>query len=324
MTQRPNKISIEKKGLHPRNRHRFRYNFKELISSCPELAPFVSINKFNAESIDFANPVAVKALNSALLKHFYGIANWDIPANYLCPPIPGRADYIHYMADLLAACNDGIIPTGKQVTVLDIGVGANCVYPIIGVSEYGWCFIGSDTDMVAIQSAKQIADSNNTLTGSIELRQQLSSLAIFKGIVLPGDVFDVSICNPPFHSSREEAQAGTQRKWRNLGKNKGPASALNFGGQPTELWCPGGEVTFIERMIEESNHIAEQCFWFTTLVSNSSHLRNIHYKLNKAGAFDVRTIDMVQGQKTSRIVAWTFFNKQRQKEWQMKRWRLHR
>jgi len=88
----------EKSRLHPRNKHRERYDFKLLIESSPELAQFVKMNIYNDESIDFFNPDAVKALNKALLKYFYDIENWDIPEGYLCPPIPGRADYIHHIA----------------------------------------------------------------------------------------------------------------------------------------------------------------------------------------------------------------------------------
>ena len=112
----------EKLILHPRNKHRERYNFKLLIKTCPELKPFVFINKFDDESIDFFNPEAVKILNKALLKQYYNIDYWDVPKGYLCPPIPGRADYIHYIADLLGESNNGKIPTGKKLKVLDIGV----------------------------------------------------------------------------------------------------------------------------------------------------------------------------------------------------------
>ena len=230
----------EKSGLHPRNLHRFRYDFPILVESCPELSEYVSINKFGDQSIDFSDPAAVKTLNKALLKHFYEIEFWDIPAGYLCPPIPGRADYIHYAADILASVNDGIIPTGKSVKVLDIGTGANCIYPLIGNSVYGWNFIGSDIDHLAIRSAKNITEANK-LFKSIEIRRQASSDSIFEGIIKPGEKFDLSICNPPFHSSASEAQSGTSRKWRNLGRASRDASILNFGGQNTELWCAGGE-----------------------------------------------------------------------------------
>src|SRR5688572_18162071 len=100
--------------MHPRNRHQNQYNLQELAISCPELSPYIIVTKFNTESIDFSNTKAVKVLNKALLKQYYGILDWDIPPNYLCPPIPGRADYIHYAADLLDK-------KGSGVRVLDVG-----------------------------------------------------------------------------------------------------------------------------------------------------------------------------------------------------------
>ncbi len=100
--------------LHPRNPHRERYNFKQLIETNPALKPFVRPNAFGDESIDFSNPAAVLMLNKSLLKHFYKIDFWEIPDGYLCPPIPGRADYIHNMADLLSENNSGKIPVEKK------------------------------------------------------------------------------------------------------------------------------------------------------------------------------------------------------------------
>ncbi len=94
--------STPQSSLHPRNRHGGRYDFAVLTACCPELAAHVAANAFGDDSIDFADPLALRALNRALLRHFYGVGTWDIPARYLCPPIPGRADYIHSAADLLA------------------------------------------------------------------------------------------------------------------------------------------------------------------------------------------------------------------------------
>lgn len=315
-TSSKNIKTTEKSSLHPRNPHRFRYDFKQLIAACPDLTPYVSVNLYNSETINFANPEAVKMLNRAILKHFYNIPLWDIPKNYLCPPIPGRADYIHYIADLLASCNNEIIPQGKSIKVLDIGLGANCVYPIIGSQTYGWYFVGSDIDPIAIKSAQNIISNNKVLSGKIVCRLQPSSQNIFKGIILPDEIFDVSICNPPFHSSLEEATAGTQRKIRNLGlkdKNK-----LNFGGQNAELWCDGGEETFVRKMIAESATIPTQCFWFTSLIAKKEHLPSIYHTLRQAKAAEVRTIEMAQGQKISRIVAWTFLNEEQRNEWRAK------
>ena len=312
--------ATEKTGLHPRNPHRSAYDFTALIAACPALAPFVTVNAYQNQSIDFANPTAVKLLNQALLASFYDIQHWDIPANYLCPPIPGRADYVHYIADLLASVNDGEIPKGKVIKGLDIGVGANCVYPIIGRKEYGWSFIGSDIDAQAIKSANNIIRANPLLDNAVTCRLQSATTHFFEGILGAKEQVDFTICNPPFHASAEEASAGSNRKVSNLKGKKVENAVLNFGGQSTELWCEGGESTFIYRMIQESVRFAENCFWFTTLVSKKENLQGIYKSLAKVQASEVRTIEMKQGQKISRFVAWTFLTEEQQVAWKAKRW----
>ncbi|POY38412.1 23S rRNA (adenine(1618)-N(6))-methyltransferase RlmF [Solitalea longa] len=309
------KDSVEKTNLHPRNKHRGRYNFPELISACPELSAFVSENKFGIESIDFANAAAVKMLNKSLLKNFYQIDYWDIPAGYLCPPIPGRADYIHYLADLLAEANNGVEPQGQTAKVLDIGTGANCIYPIIGTTEYGWNFVGSDIDIRSVQSAEKIIKANPTLQSKIELRLQKHSNQIFKGLIKTEDRFHLTLCNPPFHSSAAEAASGTNRKLTNLGKKQGHKPVLNFGGQHNELWCEGGEFEFIRKMINESTAFSKQCLWFTTLVSKSVNLNGIYTLLKRADVQEFKTVEMSQGNKVSRFVAWTFLTKEEQEKW---------
>jgi 23S rRNA (adenine1618-N6)-methyltransferase len=294
-----------KPGLHPRNRHRTGYDFTELAKIYPELKRFVRKAPLGHATIDFADPAAVTALNRALLQSDYGISSWDIPNGYLCPPIPGRADYIHHVADLLG---DGqpAIPRGSSVLVLDVGVGANCIYPIIGVSEYGWRFVGSDIDPTAVGSARRIVAANASLRDHVDIRPQPSSENIFHGVVQPGECFTLSMCNPPFHASREEAAAGTRRKLRNLAGGKSGPTVLNFGGRNTELWCKGGETGFVQRMIAQSAKRPNLCRWFTTLVSKQDSLPAIYRALEVAKADHVRTIPLAQGQKKSRVVAWSF------------------
>lgn len=309
------KTEIEKPTLHPRNPHRFRYDFKKLITVYPDLKPFVFSNEHDSETIDFANPNAVKALNKAILISDYDIQNWDIPQNYLCPPIPGRADYIHYIADLLAESNTGIIPEGEEIVGLDIGIGANCIYPIIGNETYQWSFVGTDIDENAIQNCKKIITLNPKLIDVISLQLQVEPRFIFKNIILPEDKFAFTICNPPFHSSQDEATKASLRKVNNLEDKKSTKPILNFGGQNAELWCTGGEIGFITQMIYESVKYPLQVFWFTTLVSKKDNLRSIYKTLNKVGAVEIKTIEMEQGQKISRFVAWTFLSEKQQKEW---------
>ncbi len=307
-------------NLHPRNKHRERYNFKELIKTCPALAPYVSLNKYNDESIDFFNPKAVMMLNKSLLKHYYNIDFWEIPSGYLCPPIPGRADYIHYVADLLGSCNNDSIPTGNHIRCLDIGVGANCIYPIIGINEYKWSFVGTDIENTAITSATEIIESNPNLKGNLELRLQANANDIFRGINNNGEYFDLSICNPPFHASFKDAQSGTIRKLSNLKQKQITKPTLNFGGQNKELWCEGGEEKFVQNMIYQSKEIATSCFWFSTLISKQSHLEKVYKTLENSGVTEIKTMDMSQGNKISRIVAWTYLTKEQQKTWIKTRW----
>jgi 23S rRNA (adenine1618-N6)-methyltransferase len=311
----------EKTKIHPRNKHRERYNFKELVESCPGLAPFVKPNKYNVESIDFFNPEAVKMLNTAILKRIYEIDLWDIPPHYLSPPIPGRADYIHYVADLLSGSNHKKIPTGKKIRCLDIGTGANCIYPIIGNKEYGWSYVGTEIDPIAIEAANKTIASNPSLKGHIQLRLQPNPKDTFHGIVHKDELFDVTMCNPPFHASAEEAQNATIRKLKNLKREKVAVPTLNFGGKNRELWCEGGEIRFVQNMIRQSKGYANSCFWFTTLISKESNLKRVYSLLKNMKSTKVITMQMDQGNKTSRIIAWTFLNPEQQKEWMDTRWK---
>jgi 23S rRNA (adenine1618-N6)-methyltransferase len=310
----------EKTRLHPRNRNRERYDLKALIKAVPELKNHVKPNKYGDDSVDFSSPIAVKFLNKALLNHYYGIKNWDFPDENLCPPIPGRADYIHYAADLLGETNFGRIPTGKNITCIDIGVGASCIYPIIGVTEYDWNFIASDTNQKAIDSAKNIISSNSALTDKIDCRLQNNAKDIFYGIITREGKIDICICNPPFHSSAEDALKGTQRKVKNLTGKKTDTPQLNFSGINDELIYEGGESRFISAIIRESVRFYKNCFWFTTLVSKQSNLRGVYKALEKTKATQVKTIPMGTGNKSSRIVAWTFLTQTEQKEWRETRW----
>ena len=288
--------------LHPRNQHREGYDFERLIVKSPELEAFMTRNPRGQMTINFQDADAVRLLNRALLMTHYEIDFWDIPATYLCPPIPGRVDYIHYLADLLAESNDQEIPHGSGIKALDIGTGASLVYPLTGQHEYGWDFTGVDIDPVSIKSARQISERNRL---NIKLKRQNNAENIFEGIIDADDIFHLTLCNPPFHASLARAEEGTLRKWRNLGK--GHSAKLNFGGQNTELWCPGGEISFIARMIEQSMNFADQCLWFTCLVSKKDNLKPLSRLLKKAKVAEFKFVEMAQGQKTSRFIAWTYY-----------------
>ena len=309
-----------KTALHPNNLHRERYDFPSLIGTQPDLGKFVSENKYGDLSIDFADPKAVKELNRALLKHFYRISEWDIPSGYLCPPIPGRADYIHYLADLLSDSNSGKLPAGEKINALDIGVGANCIYPMLGNTIYKWNFIASEIDPKALDAAQNNLYANSQFRGKVTLRLQENPKEILTGIIKSDDVFDLVICNPPFHESQEAALAGSTRKVNNLKGKVAKKVTLNFGGQSNELWCEGGELAFIHKMIRESVTFKFNCFWFTSLVSKEEHLKELILALKKARVADRKVVQMTHGNKKTRFIAWTFLNSEQQESWRKRRW----
>ncbi len=298
--------------MHPNNLHNNPYDFSALEKAHPSLAEFTFQNEFGTNTIDFASRDAVFHLNKALLKFHYNITDWSIPPHYLCPPIPGRADYIHHIADLLKDyAKNEVSSDGKSkvnsIKGLDIGVGANCIYPILGAQIHNWSMVGADINEKAVLSARSNVAATPVLKEKVEIRQQYENAHLFKGVIAEKEYFDFTMCNPPFHTSPEEATKGTLRKMRNLESNDDTKKVitLNFGGQANELWCNGGEALFIKRMIKQSVEFQTQVGWFTTLVSKKEHLAKIYKQLDKLKV-NHTTINMSQGNKKSRIIAWRF------------------
>lgn len=308
-------MKLSNKALHPRNKHQQPYDFAALCAAVPALSAFVRDNGYGQLSIDFANSDAVKTLNQALLKQLYSVAHWQLPDGFLCPAVPGRVDYLHYLADLLALLNKNKVPTGSKVQLLDTGCGANLIYPLLAQAEYGWKVTASELDPVAAKAAHLVIEQNQ-LQHKITLRQQPHSSHIFHGIIQPDDLFDLTLCNPPFHTSAEQAAAGSERKAKNLGYKK---AELNFAGRSHELWCDGGEVAFITTMIEESQSYAQQVLWFSSLVSKQDNLPALQKQLTQQGA-EHQVINMQQGNKQSRILVWSFMPEKQRQLWAQFRW----
>ncbi len=292
--------------LHPNNKHKNGYDFKLLCKENPNLISYVFVNKFGNQTIDFSNPKAVKVLNSALLQTHYGITYWKFSEANLCPPIPGRVDYIHHLSDLLTPIN------GSEKNILDIGTGATCIYPLLGTQEYHWNFVATDIDMHSIENAQQIINKNN-LENKIQLRHQSDAGDILNHIIKSTDTFDACMCNPPFFNSQEDAKKATQQKLKGLGKENN--AKRNFSGTKNELCYKGGEKAFLHNYLYQSSLFKKQVYWFTSLLSKKENIRPMKVSLKKLGATETRIIKMEQGNKITRFMAWTFLSIQEQKKW---------
>lgn len=303
------------KELHSRSRHKDSYNFEAFCDINPSLKPLVIEKKNGQTSIDFSDPISVRELNKAILLHHYHLSYWDIPENTLCPAIPGRAEYIHHIADLMTkTLGTKKAPRGPKVKVMDIGTGASLVYPLIGHKQYGWSFIASEFNEDSFKSAQNITKENNINPRAISIHLQPDKEKIFEGILTEDDVIDAVICNPPFHRSKDEAAEHTKRKWKNLGHTKGKRF-LNFGGQSSELWYPGGERIFVRKMIAESQNFKKNIMWYSSLISKKENIPFLVKQMEKHGVEEMTEVEMLLGNKKTRFLAWTYFNEKQRKAW---------
>ncbi len=203
---------------------------------------------------------------------------------------------------------------------MDIGTGANCIYPILGISIYGWACTGSDIDQTALNNAKQIKDKNKKLKEKLTLKHQPNKDKIFENIIWDGEYYDLTMCNPPFHSSAEEAAKVNIRKNKNLGIKSLKETHRNFKGHNQELWYPGGELAFIKKMVKESQTYQHQVLWFSSIISNQDNIPRVEQLLQDRGCLEMKIVPMAQGQKKSRFIAWTFMDAKKEKAWIEFRW----
>lgn len=293
--------------MHPQNPYGKRYDLKRLTAHYSELQGYIVLNPVGEETIDFGSSKAVYALNKAILLADFKLTDYELPEGYLIPPVPGRLDYLLHMRDFLSEKLG--MEAGAELRGLDIGTGANGIYCVLGAQYFNWTMVGSESDAKAMAISKANIQATATLQDRVEVRHQHNKSFLFKDIIQPGERFGFTICNPPFHSTKEEAQRGSLRKLRNLeGSINTKELKLNFEGQANELWCNGGEALFIKRLIKESLAFKDQVSVFSSLVAKAENLFKIEKQLKKAKAH-YHIIPMDQGNKKSRIILWWFGSK---------------
>ena len=89
------------------------------------------------------------ALTRVLLRRDHNIL-WEIPSNHLCPTVPQKLNYIHFVADLISGVTDSAAMASKPAGAvgkrgIDIGTGASVIYPLLGVRCYDWHFLATGT-----------------------------------------------------------------------------------------------------------------------------------------------------------------------------------
>jgi 23S rRNA (adenine1618-N6)-methyltransferase len=260
--------------------------FDHLAKIYPNFSKFVYKNKFGGYSINWKDKMALKELNKALLDYDFDIHYWDIPDGFLIPSIPSRCNYIHWISDLIAPfCIE-------NVQGMDIGTGANLIYPILGHQIYGWSFIGTDINNESLQVSQKIIRENNLET-SIQVKLQPSEDKIFENIVDEKDFFHFCMSNPPYFSIEDEI------------KQDNPHTDFDYNEK--EAYCSGGEFGFICKIIKESHKYKNNFIWFTTLVGRKFNLDKIENILKEIkGLKEIKKTTFYQGKQARWGIAWTF------------------
>ncbi|KAL3814037.1 hypothetical protein ACJIZ3_015305 [Penstemon smallii] len=333
-------VGERRREIHPRNKYSDNPpDFGLLASLYPSFEPFVFYSHDGRPKIDWTDFNATRELTRVLLLHDHGL-NWWIPDGQLCPTVPNRSNYIHWIEDLLAS---DVVPCsradGDVAKGFDIGTGANCIYPLLGASLLGWKFVGSDVTDVAMEWANQNVRSNPQISEMIEIRRV--------------DCEDNDLDSQELQN-RQQSNSEGMGSSNNTENDNGPSSVLqsvssvkksyngppillgvvkdgeNFdfcmcnppffetmdaaglnpktscGGTPDEMVCSGGEHAFITRIIEDSVKLKATFRWYTSMVGRKLNLNNLVSRLWNVGATIVKTTEFVQG-KTSRWgLAWSF------------------
>ncbi|CAA0807760.1 methyltransferases [Striga hermonthica] len=315
--KRKRKNADRRPGIHPRNKYADNTpDFGLLASSYPSFEQYVFYSHDGRPKIDWTDFNATRELTRVLLLHDHGI-NWWIPDGQLCPTVPNRSNYIHWIEDLLASDIIGVSKSDDDVIKgFDIGTGANCIYPLLGASVLGWKFVGSDITDVAVEWANRNVESNPNISdlieirrvgteditsqveelqtgGSAGLRRSYNGPPVLLGVVKDGEIFDFCMCNPPFFETMEEA---------------GLNPKTSCGGTLEEMVCFGGELAFITRIIEDSVKLKHTFRWYTSMVGRKYNLSILVSELWNVGATVVKTTEFVQGRTSRWGLAWSFLS----------------
>ncbi|KAF4692975.1 hypothetical protein FOZ60_012204 [Perkinsus olseni] len=229
--------------MHPRNRHIKPVDYKELSikTGCEELAQYVYHNRFGGYSINYNNRNAVKCLTKCILLHLYNIKGWTVPDGCLIPPVPTRENYVHHLADLIhpqQQQSSSKCYRDTSVKGIDVGIGGNGIYSLLGSALYGWQMIGTEVSQESIDNVQSIIDNNKDIV-NITIKKQEDKMKIFEGCIDLEDTYTFSMCNPPFYENDDNNKDAMM--------NRNPYK--DYGGSTVEMRCQGGELGFLTRSI---------------------------------------------------------------------------
>ncbi|KAM3965181.1 U6 small nuclear RNA (adenine-(43)-N(6))-methyltransferase [Aphomia sociella] len=277
--------------MHSRNIYKIPPDFAKLAKMYPEFHNISKMDVTGKITIDFKDPYALRVLTKCLLKSDFNL-DVDIPEDRLVPTLPLRLNYILWIEDILSAINKS-----NNVHGVDIGTGACAIYPLLATTKNKWHMLGTETDEKSFQKAQENI-TKNKLQDVIEVRKnETSSVIQHLFCVDSKQVYNFSMCNPPFYSSLQE-----------LCESRSPARLPpknGFTGSPQELITDGGELEFCRKYIKESKEHQDEIIIYTTMIGHKYNLQELLQDLKEEGITFTYT-EFCQGRVTRWGLAWTY------------------
>lgn len=285
-----------KKFMHPRNIYRKPPDFKDLALKYPEFRKFAHQDLSGKVTINFKDAEALRALSRCLLHHDFNLTV-DIPQDRLVPTIPLRLNYLLWLEDILIENS----LQSADITGIDIGTGASCVYPLIGAAHFKWHMLATEIDEVSYQVACKNVEVNN-LQSMITVKK-VSDDTLLASAVDKDRCYEFCMCNPPFYSCETELDPKIISHSRKLSRAP-PHNAPT--GSTLELASPGGEIGFIKRMLHDSMKLKNLIRVYTVMMGFKSSVKVVEGLLREANVLSIGTTEFFQGHTTRWGIAWTY------------------
>ncbi|KAF3048379.1 hypothetical protein E8E12_011745 [Didymella heteroderae] len=277
-------------------------DFKALAKADPD---FKQTWQTCSGKLNFQDPTTLQALSKAILRVDFGL-ELSLPDDRLCPPIPNRWNYVSWIQGLLDSTSPDYTnkyEPDKEVIGLDIGTGASGIYAMLCMrSRPRWTICATDIDKASFESAAANFAKNNLLSRT-KLLQTTSEMPLIPLEALGTQRLDVTLCNPPFFTDPTEMEKSLSGE----GKATGPNAICT--GSNNEMVCPGGDLAFVTRIVEESLALRGKVTWYSSMLGKFSSAKAIVELLKSYSITNWAVGVLEPGIKTGTkrwIVAWSF------------------
>lgn len=267
--------------------------------------------------IDFKNQESIRILTKCLLKRDFEL-DVDLPKDKLVPTLPLRFNYILWIQDILDQFD-----LKENITGIDIGTGASCIYCLLASKSKSWRMFGTEIDECNLKVARENVLRNQLQDKITVLSQDQTDLNFFSKLFDSHpqlESVDFCMVNPPFfkyklhpclidtqfHSavSLFRSISDVENAKNRTRKRKLPKSVIR--GSQHEIVCDGGEVEFVNRLIKESLELKNRIKFYSSMLGHKSSLTTILVNLREAGISNLSSTEFVQGKTTRWGVVWSF------------------